>query len=185
MSLSYIFKKIHIYSNEDTDLDLYNGYQSFDINRVRDLILLLSQGSILKTKLLKEMFYTDQLYFKHTTVSLTGTTYYKFQYGPVPNHYEDILEYLIRNDYIEEIVKVDVDYECHIIKPKRRIKHTSLSKEEINFVNQIKDYFKDFSVKDIVEYSHKEKAFTETKMYQKISYNYSFDIDDEKMHLTI
>ncbi|MBR7042441.1 MAG: hypothetical protein IKI04_02960 [Bacilli bacterium] len=33
---------------------------------------------------------------------------------------------------------------------------------------------------DIVDYSHKEKTFAETEFYNKISYDFAFDIDIDK-----
>ena len=33
------------------------------------------------------------------------------------------------------------------------------------------------SSKDIVDFSHKEKAFTSPEFFDKISYDYAFDID--------
>ena len=41
----------------------------------------------------------------------------------------------------------------------------------------IKKYFKNYNAKEIVDYSHKQKAFIDTNKCEKISYDYSFDID--------
>ena len=49
--------------------------------------------------------------------------------------------------------------------------------EELNILNKVKKKFAKFSSKDIVEFSHHEKAFTETEYYHKISYEYAFDIN--------
>ena len=38
-------------------------------------------------------------------------------------------------------------------------------------------YLINYTSKDIVEYSHKEKAFTQTQYGELISYEYAFDID--------
>ena len=43
-------------------------------------------------------------------------------------------------------------------------------------LNYVKEYFKNYNSNDIVEFSHKEQAFLETKKCDKISYDYSFDI---------
>ena len=50
--------------------------------------------------------------------------------------------------------------------------------EEINILKQVKNKFLSFGSKDIVNFSHQEKAFTNTKFYNKISYDFAFDIDD-------
>ena len=52
------------------------------------MILFFAKDTVLKTKLLKEMFYTDFLYYKETCNSITGLEYAKLPYGPVPDQYE-------------------------------------------------------------------------------------------------
>ena len=44
-------------------------------------------------------------------------------------------------------------------------------------MQQVKEKFKDFSSKEIVDFSHKEKAFTSPEFLSKISYDYAFDIE--------
>ena len=51
------------------------------------------------------------------------------------------------------------------------------AEEELKVLEQVKEKFKKFSSKEIVDFSHKEKAFTSTKMFDKISYDFAFDID--------
>lgn len=176
--LEHLNNKIFIPQNLNNEYTEWNGYTDFSINKIKEMIILLSKDTILKTKLLKEMFYCDFLNYKNTAASITGLEYTKLTYGPVPSDYESILEYLIKNNYIEEIVKYDNNYESHIIKPKKRITIKELNNQEINHINNVRNYFKNFSVKEIVEYSHQEKAFIETDYFNKIPYDYSFDIKD-------
>ena len=56
------------------------------------------------------------------------------------------------------------------------IKNKYLSKDELIVVNKVKEYFKDFSDKEISEYSHKEDAYIKTNMNDLISYDYALDI---------
>ena len=46
-------------------------------------------------------------------------------------------------------------------------------------LNMKKRYFEKFNTSQIVEFSHKEKAFTDTVKLEKISYDYAFDLNIE------
>lgn len=63
----------------------YNGYSKLSKEKVYNVILCFANQTVLKTKLLKEMFYTDFLYYKYTCKSITGLEYAKLQFRPVPD----------------------------------------------------------------------------------------------------
>ena len=165
-------------NNVDNDPNEYNGYTDYSYNKIINLILLLSKKTILKTKLLKEMFYCDFLSYKYIGKSITGLTYNKYPYGPVPNDYENILNNLQKNNIININIKIDNDYEYNTINNIVKPNIKEFTKEELDIINRVIIYFKSFNSKNIVDYSHKEKAFIETNLYEKISYDYSFDIED-------
>ena len=83
--------------NADNEPNEYNGYNKVIKEKVYNFILFFAEGVVLKTKLLKEMFYTDFLYYKNTCKSITGLEYAKLQFGPVPDQFESIL-----NESIQE-----------------------------------------------------------------------------------
>ena len=122
------------------------------------------------------MFYIDFLCYKKRVCSITGLEYSKLPYGPVLDDFETIFETLWLNNLIKYEKKYKGDYEEHIIINNTKINYDVFSKEELKIINKLKDYFKDFKVKNIVEYSHKEKAFTDTNYGDKISYEYAFDL---------
>ncbi len=173
-----IQRRLRIVEKETDDYTPFNGYTEYSYDRLLEMITLLSKKSILKTKLLKEMFYCDYLCYKNGAYNITGLEYSKLNYGPVPNNFEEILEQLIEDGVITETVKYKGDYECHIIKSNDNIKITHLLPKEIELIKKVSEYFKDFTVKEIVDYSHKEKAFIETEYYKSIDYTYALDIED-------
>lgn len=165
--------------NLDKKPSIFNGFTKFNSHKLVDLILMLSEKSILKTKLLKEMFYCDFLTYKNTGASITGLKYTKFQYGPVPENYELILNKLVSSNIINYDVEYENNYECHYITAEQSIDKKEFTATELKIINQIKEYFKSYSSKDIVNFSHKEKAFIETNEFDEISYDYAFDINIE------
>ncbi len=158
----------------------FNGYTECNKNKVFNMILFLADSSILKTKLLKEMFYADFMFYKNIGNSITGLEYAKLQYGPVPNDFEKIIEECCKKNLIDYKVTYDNNLEYHEIIAKSKVNLNIFSNEEIEILKKIKEYFKDFSSKKIEDFSHKEKGYIETKMYKNISYDYAFDIESIK-----
>ena len=162
----------------DSDkLNEYNGYTQFNKNKVINMILFFAKEGILKTKLLKEMFYSDFLFFKQTGSSITGLEYAKIIYGPVPNNKDLIINDCIINNYIEENVSYNNDYELHNMISLKECDESVFNEEELNVLNIVKNYFSKFGSKEIADYSHEEKGYIETEFSKNISYNYAFDIN--------
>lgn len=155
----------------------YNGYTKFNKEKVYNMIIYFADNTILKTKLLKEMFYADFLFYKENCKSITGLEYCKLPFGPVPDGFETIL----LNEYQEGMIDykpvITSSKEYYEIAAKKKFNKDLFTKEELDVLDKIKKYFKDYNVKKIVDYSHKEKAYTDTNDCAKISYDYSFDIN--------
>ena len=163
--------------NNDYQLDEFNGYSKFSKEKICNMILYFSDSIVLKTKLLKEMFYADFLYYKNSCKSITGLEYAKIKFGPVPDQFESILNECLKEKIINYEVIYKGQYECHNISSNKTFDETIFEKEELEVLKKVKDKFKDFNSKDIVNFSHKEKAFTETNIGDKISYDYAFELD--------
>lgn len=141
------------------------------------MILCFADKCVLKTKLLKEMFYADFLYYKNTGASITGLEYAKINLGPVPDDYEKIINECTENNLITYNIEFENEYECHNIKRVAKINEQIFTKEEFQIINDVKNFFEKYKSREIVDFSHEEKAFIETEFYKKISYDYAFDID--------
>lgn len=181
-----ILTKINVYLDnnskqflfgEDTELTIFNGFTPLVFEKIVGMISILAKETILKTKLLKEMFYADFLAYKNRGTSITGLEYSKWQFGPVPDNFEMLLQKLGVEKVIEYIITYHDGYDYHEITCLKEDTN-SLSEEERNIVEIVKKYFSSFTSQSIVEYSHQEKAFVETNLYEKISYDYAFDIED-------
>ena len=163
-------------NHKEKDFYEFNGYSEFSLNKTMNLIKILSKDGINKTKLLKEMFYVDFLTYNKYMYSLTGLEYIKLPYGPVPDNYEIILKELEKRGIISYQVNCKNNYEECVITSIQKINEDIFTEKEMDIINNVIDKFKDYKVSDIVEYSHKEKAFIETKYNQKIDYSYALDL---------
>lgn len=155
----------------------FNGYTRINKDKIINMILIFAKNCILKTKLLKEMFYADFLYYKNTGASITGLEYAKITYGPVPDGFSDIINECLVEGLIDYNVEYMNDYENHNIQGRVDVDYKVFDKDELEIINKVNEFFKDFKSKDVVNFSHEEKAFTETEFSKSISYDYAFDID--------
>lgn len=172
-----INKKIELNISDSNEATVFNGFTELSKDKIINIILYFSNDGILKTKLLKEMFYADFLCYKNTGASITGLEYKKYVHGPVPNNYEYILNILNESDIIKYNVEYFEDFECHKIISNKKFDKKVFSEEELNILNKVKEYFKIFNSKKIEEFSHEEKAYINTSSNNLISYEYAFDID--------
>ena len=170
---NYFYKN----NKKNKELTEYNGFSNYSIDKINNIILYFADKGILKTKLLKEMFYADFLYFKNNCKSITGLEYAKLPFGPVPDQFEELLNDCIKNSLINYRVEYDNQYEKHNIESIKEFDSSIFNEEELSILKTIKNKFNNYTSKDIVEYSHKEKAFTQTQYGELISYEYAFDIE--------
>ena len=167
----------NLISNNDCQLNEFNGYSKFSKEKIYNMILYFSDSVVLKTKLLKEMFYADFLCYKNSCKSITGLEYAKITYGPVPDQFESILNECFKENIIDYSIIYNKQYECHNISSNKKFNKNLFDKEELEIMEKVKEYFKKFSSKEIADFSHKEKAFIETNIGDKISYDYAFELD--------
>lgn len=180
-----IKEKISKFSNNEKQLfyikdfepNEYNGYTKLDKNKIINLILMFAKKGILKTKLLKEMFYADFLNYKYTGESITGLEYAKLPYGPVPDNFEKIITECKNEELISYNIEYKNEYELHNIKSLTEIDETVFTNEELDIIDKVIEFFKNYKSKEIADFSHEEKAYIETNFSDKISYDYAFDIE--------
>lgn len=160
---------------------ILSGYSKFDLNKCKQIILYMCDNDgTLKTKLNKELFYCDNLHYKYHNKSITGLRYRAIKYGPVPENYNLIFNTLVAEGLLE-VEHIDYGYANEYGEDVVGHKYKSLTEpdlsvftpEEIKVLQQVKEYFADWSSSDIVDYSHKEDAYKYTEANDLISYKYA------------
>lgn len=173
----YIGNNINsIYSHGIQELNQFNGFTKFSLEKLKTVVTFLTDNGIHKTKLLKELFYTDFKCYKMYGYSMTGLEYARIPYGPVPDNYEIILQELEKNEIIDYTKIIHENYDEDILKSKVGNDFGILTKEEIDILKSVKNYFLNFNVSSIVEFSHNESAYKNTNPSELISYEYAFDL---------
>jgi len=101
-------------------------------------------------------------------------------WGPVPNNFQSIFEYLANNNDIDICyTKFPQGYTGEQFKAKkeRSFNQELFTEIEMNVLNKVAEVFKESSTNDIIETSHLEEAWKKNeKTKSVISYEYAFDL---------
>lgn len=162
--------------------DVYSGYRKPCLEKLTEMVVFFTQElEPWKTKLNKLLFYADFLQFRKTCFSVSGVRYRAIDMGPVPNNFNSILEYMVNNDDVDIYQTEFPDGKIgEQFKPNSgRIFNPDIFKEdELQTLQEVVKRFGKTATNDIINISHKEKAWEENFKAGKqlISYNYSFEL---------
>lgn len=159
----------------------YSGYRKPSLEKLTEMVVYITEKiQPWKTQMNKLLFYADFLNFKRTCYSISGVLYRAIDMGPVINNYNSIFDHIAIKDNIDIISRefpsgaIGDKFKPH---PGRRCKTEIFSHNELIVLNQVINRFKDLKTSELIEMSHKEKAWLENKDDKKIiSYKYAFDL---------
>ncbi|MDR3581939.1 MAG: Panacea domain-containing protein [Candidatus Pacebacteria bacterium] len=115
-------------------------------------------GRIPKTKLAKLLYLADFGWFYENLKSMSGMSYRKFQYGPVPDAYFRAIDELQSEGRIE--IKQGED--LILISENRGSRARSLEtleKRELLFIEEVAKRWKDKRTKEIVDFTHNQLPY--------------------------
>ncbi|RPH33913.1 MAG: DUF4065 domain-containing protein [Bacteroidales bacterium] len=160
----------------------FTGYKMPNLEKFTEMVVYFTEKlQPWKTKLNKLLFYADFAMHKQSGFSISGVQYRAIPMGPVPNNFNSIFEYLANND------DVDINYTTfhdggigEQFKPnsKREFNPELFTENELRVLENIAERFKNTTTNEIIEISHREKAWQENKDEKRIiDYKYSFDLN--------
>ena len=161
--------------------DSITGYVKPDFTKLTEMVKFYSERlSPWKTVLNKLLFYADFLNYRNNCFSMSGVRYRAIKMGPVPNNYNSIYEFMFNRNDIEI---VNVDFSDNIFgyrfdkAENKEFNPDVFSNKELEILDLVCSKFSDMNTNDVIEFSHKEKAWLENEGERKlIDYNYAFDI---------
>jgi putative zinc finger/helix-turn-helix YgiT family protein len=179
--LDPLIQNLNWYSNPNK----FTGYTVPNPTKLSNLLLYLitfcKPEYNDRLKLNKLLFYADFSHYKNTGKSITGLSYRAIPYGPAPTKYDFILALLIEDQKLIEpsYIKTRNSVLTESFKAIQQPDISVFDKEEIATIHQIVENFRDTSSWDLVEMSHKERAWIELNGSSGIvSYQeYGFDIN--------
>ena len=167
----------------DSSVGIHTGYTLPNLEKLREMIIYFTAAvKPWKTKMNKLLFYADFVNFRKTCFSISGTQYRAIDMGPVPNNFNSIFEFSADHDDIniqQKSFPSGALGEQFLPHPERKFNPEVFSEDELLSLQEVEKKFKNTSVSDIIEISHREKAWYENYQEGKklISYEYGFELE--------
>jgi putative zinc finger/helix-turn-helix YgiT family protein len=154
---------------------IYNGYRMLDLERLAHLIIYFAENirPLSKTALMKLLFYTDFLHFREYSVSVTGASYAKLPYGPVPDNYKYLLSVLEDKGYFALELESFRCYEGEVFKPVVKFDPTLFSPDELATMKRVTEKLGGKSASDLSQLSHEEDAWKDAEPSSRIPYTFA------------
>ncbi|NPV81723.1 MAG: DUF4065 domain-containing protein [Firmicutes bacterium] len=154
--------------------DSFRGRRQFDLDKLTNMIIFFTAMSknMVKSKLLKLLWYSDFLSYKRLSQSISGTVYCHNYYGPIPLAHEAIIEYLTANDIVA-LRPYDGPYEGDYIESLVEFDNGLFGDEELRVLEDVHEAFRDCSAATLSEITHKEIAYADTQLKEPISYEFA------------
>ena len=122
---------------------------------------------------MKMLWYSDVLAFIENGFAMTGMVYRHEAMGALPVGHYSLMN--LENLNVREEMSYNYDTMLHIY-PIANMDYSVLNESEKRILDKVIAKFVNFKAKDIVEYMHKEKAYTETNSGQIIPFSLAKEI---------
>jgi putative zinc finger/helix-turn-helix YgiT family protein len=152
---------------------ILSGNRTLSLKKVIDVInyLALNVKSLHKVKLMKLLWYSDNLNYKRYGHSITGLVYKALPMGAVPEAYEKIVE--LNNVNFEEISYEDYEYVAQKFSAVKDFSVQYLDTKEVEVLDTIIDNLGSMNKEEIVKKMHDEDAYINTEKYEPISFEFA------------
>lgn len=162
------------YANYEDPSDS-NGYAVLNIDKIEAMISYIAErvDNLFKVKLMKMLWYSDTWAFIENGSAMSGMVYRHEAMGALPIGHYSLMN--LENLNVREEMSYNYDTMLHIY-PIANMDYSVLNESEKRILDKVIAKFVNFKAKDIVEYMHKEKAYTETNSGQIIPFSLAKEI---------
>ena len=153
-----------------------NGYGMISLERLKNILLYIIDkcNGVFCTKMNKLLFYIDFMSYRQYGMSLTGLSYKALDFGPVPEHWDRIYSHF---DEIEQEPRQSYGKEGLALLSSTKPDLAIFTQQELDVMESVCSYFKDYSSVDISNVSHNETAWLECHAaHSRIAYDYAFQL---------
>ena len=157
------------------EADICSGFKRFDLTKFTNALLFFATKvpDLYKTKVNKLMFYADFLHFNEFVVSITGSRYLKYEFGPVPEKYEGLIWEVSQLGVISVTEEPVGQFVGSVIRPLVDYDPTVFTDDELRVLESVAKTYGELTSRSISEVSHKEDGWLETDPSQPIPYSYA------------
>jgi transcriptional regulator with XRE-family HTH domain len=150
-----------------------------EVNKFMNVFLYMlercaGKPNIGETVLYKLLYFSDFNYYEIYEVHLTGATYRKLQYGPVPQKFDAIIQQMIEKKQIQRVKTTYHGFPQTRYLPLEKADLTLLRASEKEVIDRVIEHMSDWSASAISTYSHNDMPWLASKEGEEISYELVF-----------
>jgi len=127
-----------------------------------------------ETLLYKLLYFSDFNYYELHEEHLSGATYRKLPFGPVPKNLDSIIKLMIKDGELQRVKTEYHNYPQTRYLPLKNADLTTLKASEKEVIDKVIDQYSDWSARAISEYSHKDMPWLASKDGKEINYELVF-----------
>jgi transcriptional regulator with XRE-family HTH domain len=150
-----------------------------EVNKFMNVVLYMlercaGKPNIGETVLYKLLYFSDFNYYEIYEEHLTGATYRKLQYGPVPQKFDAIIQQMIEKKQIQRVKTTYHGFPQTRYLPLEKANLTLLRASEKEVIDRVIEHMSDWSASAISKYSHNDMPWLASKEGEEISYELVF-----------
>ena len=169
----YLRKAIEANYAKYSENALYNGNKKLSLDKVVDVICYFAASkkvtNLYKVKLMKLLWYADNLSYKKRGFAITGLVYEALPMGAVPIGHRNIIN--LKDVPCEEVDMGESNGYSFYLDSANGFSH--LDEDEKRILDIVIDNLGAMSTKDIIDFMHKEQAYLNTPLRVVISFEYA------------
>lgn len=149
------------------------------VNKFKNVLLYIlehcaGKPNVGETLLYKLLYFSDFNYYELYEEHLSGATYRKLPFGPVPKKLDSIIKSMIEDGELKRIKTEYHNYPQTRYIPLRKADLTKLKASEKEVIDKVIDQFSDWSASAISDYAHKDIPWMASKDGKEINYELVF-----------
>ncbi len=149
------------------------------VNKFKNVLLYIlehcaGKPNVGETLLYKLLYFSDFNYYELYEEHLSGASYRKLPYGPVPKNIDGIINTMIHDGDLQRIKTEYHNYPQTRYIPLSRADLTKLKASEKEVIDKVIDQYSDWSATAISDYSHKDIPWMASKDGKEINYELVF-----------
>lgn len=149
------------------------------VNKFKNVLLYIlehcaGKPNVGETLLYKLLYFSDFNYYELYEEHLSGATYRKLPYGPVPKNLDTIIKTMIDEGELKRIKTEYHNFPQTRYVPLKKADLTKFKASEKEVIDKVIDQFSDWSARAISDYSHKDIPWKASKNGKEINYELVF-----------
>lgn len=152
---------------------------NLQVNKFKNVLLYIlercaGKPNVGETVLYKLLYFSDFNYYELYEEQLTGASYRKLPYGPVPQKLEIIIKQMIENGQLQRVKTEYFGLPQTRYLPLVKANLTELKASEKEVIDRVIEQMSDWSAAAISNYSHKDIPWLASKEGDEIDYELAF-----------